>query len=165
MGEELRSFWLGSAGLGVVALLALLLTVARGAITSGATGIRATVRIALIAIVLQAGHFAEELATGFPRRFPSLLGLAPWPDRVFVPFNLIWLAIWIAALWGLTRRYRASLFPLWFLALGCVANGIVHVALTVRAGAYFPGVATAPLAGIAGILLVRRLLRVTAGRE
>lgn len=55
----------------------------------------------------------------------------------------------------------AALFPLWFLGIAGVANGVAHPALSIRTGGYFPGLVTAPLVGIAGALLIRRLLAVT----
>jgi len=60
MTEELPSVFL----LTVMAVVALWLTVSRGGVTARADAVRAAVRVTVIAIVAQAGHFAEELATG-----------------------------------------------------------------------------------------------------
>lgn len=163
MNEELRSILLGTTGLGVAGAVALLLTLARRGIEDSGTRIRGAVRIALVAVFLQAAHFSEELATGFHQRFPALLGLAPWSLRFFVSFNLFWLAIWGLSTWGLAARRRAALFPLWFLAIGCVANGVAHPSFSVRTGGYFPGLVTSPFVGVVGILLLRRLFLVTSG--
>jgi hypothetical protein len=119
----------------------------------------------LAAIILQAGHFVEESMTGFPRRFPQVIGLAPWPARFFFWFNLFWLATWVVSCWGLLARRRAALFPLWFLAIACVANGVAHPALALRTGEYFPGLFTSPVVGIAGVLLLKRLIAVTDHRQ
>jgi len=163
MNEELRSILLGTAGLSVAAVVALGLTLARGGVVADKTELRATVRLAFVAVLLQAAHFAEEWTTGFHRRFPELLGLSPWSTRFFVTFNLAWLAIWLLSLWGLSARRQAALFPLWFLGLGCVANGLAHPLFALRAGGYFPGLVTSPLVGLAGLLLLRRLFQLTGG--
>ena len=105
----------------------------------------------------QAAHFAEELVTGFPERLPALVGLAPMPLRFFVLFNLAWLAIWSLCAWGLAVRRRAALFPLWFLGVAGVANGVAHPLLSALARGYFPGLATSPVVGFLGVLLLRRL--------
>jgi hypothetical protein len=118
MTAELRSILLGTAGLSVAGVVALLLTLARGGVVASRIELRAAVRLASAVVLVQAVHFAEELATGFHRRFPELLGLSPWSLPFFVSFNLVWLAIWGLSLWGLNTRRRAALFPLWFLGLG-----------------------------------------------
>ena len=161
MTEELRSILLGTAGLSVAAVIALLLTLARGGVEADPARLRSTVRVAVGAILCQSAHFSEELATGFHQRFPELLGLAPWSLRFFVPFNLIWLALWTLSVFGLAARRRVALFPLWFLGLGCVANGTAHPLFSLRTGGYFPGLVTSPCVGIAGVLLLQRLARVT----
>ena len=161
MNEQLRSILLGTAGLSVAALIALLLTLARGGVEADPARRRRAVRVAVVAILFQSAHFAEELATGFHERFPVLLGLAPWSLWFFVPFNLIWLALWTLSVFGLAARRRAALFPLWFLGLGCVANGIAHPLFSLRTGGYFPGLVSSPLVGMAGVLLLRHLRGVT----
>jgi hypothetical protein len=165
MNGELRSVLLGTGGLGVAAVAALLLTVTRGAVGADETRLRAILRLAVVTLLLQASHFAEELATGFHRRYPELLGLAPWSLRFFVSFNLFWLAVWGLSLWGLAARRRAALFPLWFLGLGCVVNGLAHPAFALRTGGYFPGLVTSPFLGALGVLLLRRLARITEIRR
>lgn len=161
MSEELRSILTGTAGLSVAAVIALLLTLARDGVVASPVQLRAAVRIAVAAILVQTAHFAEELATGFQQRFPELLGLTPWSLRFFVTFNLIWLGAWVLSVFGLAARRRVALFPLWFLGLGCVANGIAHPLFALRTGGYFPGLVTSPVVGVAGVLLLRRLSRVT----
>jgi len=161
LSDEVRSILLGTAGLSVAGVIALVLTLGRGGVGGSETEVQATVRLAAVAILFQAVHFAEELTTEFHQRFPEVLGLAPWSLRFFVSFNLCWLAIWGLSAWGLAARQRAALFPLWFLAIACVANAVVHPVLSIRAGGYFPGLVTSPLVGVVGVLLLRRLLQVT----
>lgn len=164
MSEELRSILLGTGGLGVAAVIAVFLTVLRGGVDAGAAGLRAALRLVAFTILLQAAHFAEELATGFHRRYPELLGLAPWSLRFFVSFNLFWLAVWSLCLWGLVARWRIALFPLWFLGIGCIVNGLAHAAFAMRTGGYFPGLVTSPFLGVLGVLLLLRLALITSGK-
>jgi hypothetical protein len=157
----LRSILLGTAGLGVAALAALVLTLVRGGPSAGRAELRAAARLAALVVLVQAAHFGEELVTGFQRHFPEALGLAPWPAAFFVPFNLFWLAVWALACRRLAAGSRLALLVLWFLGLAAVANGVAHPLLAARAGGYFPGLVTAPLLGVAGLLLLRRLASVT----
>jgi Protein of unknown function with HXXEE motif len=161
MSEELRSILIGTAGLSFGGVVAGVLTVVRGRAHGSAVELQAALRLAAVALLAQAVHFVEELGTGFHQRFPELLGLAPWSNRFFVSFNLFWLAVWALSLWGLANRRRAALFPLWFLAIAGVANGVAHPLLSLRVAGYFPGLVTSPLIGLAGWLLLGRLLRVT----
>jgi hypothetical protein len=164
MTEATRSVLIGTAGLDVAAAIALGLTLARGGVRASAPRLRAAVLVAVIAALCQAAHFAEELATGFHRRFPALLGLEPWSPRFFVSLNVCWLAAWAAGALGLSVRRHAALFPLWFLGLAGIANGVAHPLLALRSGGYFPGLVTAPVVGVAGVLLFRRLLAITGDR-
>ncbi|HEU4559215.1 MAG TPA: hypothetical protein VFS20_15260 [Longimicrobium sp.] len=165
MTEALRSILLGTAGLTGAAAVALLATLARGGVQADDTRLRSAIRLALLTIVIQASHFGEEFATGFQRRFPQLLGLAPWSDGFFLVYNLAWLAIWAVSIPGLARRHHVALFPLWFLAIAGIVNGLAHPLLSLRTSGYFPGLFTSPLIGIAGLLLFRALLAITDGRR
>ena len=69
--------------------------------------------------------------------------------------------MWLIALVGALKGHLIALWPLWFLALAKVLNLIAHPILALRAGGYFPGLLTAPVVGLLGILAVRELLRVT----
>jgi len=149
--------------LGVAMVVALGLTIRRDW-RSGAD-LRSAAWLVAVTLVAQALHFGEELATGFELRFPALFGLGPMSNGFFVSFNVGWLAIWMLAGWGLARRFRPALFPLWFLAIGSAMNGIAHPLLALRAGGYFPGLVTSPLVGVAGFLLLRRLATITRPPE
>ncbi len=161
MPDQFRSILVGTAGLSIAAVAALLLTLARGEVTASDSELRSAVRLAFLTTLVQAGHFVEELATGFHRLFPELLGLSPWSLRFFVSFNLVWIAAWMLSLWGLGARRRIALFPLWFLGIAGLANGLAHPALSLRTGGYFPGLISSPAVGILGVLLLRRLGRIT----
>jgi hypothetical protein len=71
------------------------------------------------------------------------------------------MAVWMLSLAVLERHPRVALFPLWFLAIGSAANGVAHPLLAAARGGYFPGLATSPLVGVAGVLLLASLARVT----
>ena len=117
-----------------------------------------------IATALQSGHFIEEWATGFHVRFPALFGLEPMPLAVFVAFNLAWIVVWIASIPLLQQGRRPAFFAAWFLAIAAMLNGLAHPLMAVASGAYFPGLISSPLVGVAGIYLWRRLRRATVSR-
>lgn len=163
MSPALRSVLIGTAGLDVAAVLALGLTWGRGGVRGGRDTVRTALLVGGAMWLAQGLHFTEELATGFHQRFPELLGLAPWSARFFVTFNLVWLVVWALSLWGLADRRQIALFPLWFLAIAGLANGVVHPLLSLRVAGYFPGLVTSPLVGLGGLFLLARLRAVTAG--
>ena len=112
------------------------------------------------AVLVQCAHLLEEYRAGFHRALPPLFGTEPWSDRRFLVFNIVWLAIFVAAGVALTREKRIACLVALFLALGGgIGNGVAHLALVVREGGYFPGAYTAVLALLVGTLLARRLLR------
>jgi len=148
--------------LSVMAVIALWVTISRGGVAADAAPVQSAVRVAATAVAAQAGHFIEELATGFHERFPAVFGLEPLSLPLFVSFNLLWLGIWALSAWGLARRRQVALFPLWFLGIASVANGLAHPLLALNAGGYFPGLATSPPVAAVGALLLARLSRVTA---
>ena len=123
---------------------------------------RRAVWIASTTVVVQAAHFGEELFTGFQERFPLLFGLSPMSRAFFVCFNVAWLTAWSVSIWGVWKRRRAALFPLWFLSLGGIANGVAHPVLSVTVGGYFPGLITAPAVAVLGLVLFGQLLAITA---
>ena len=161
MSEELRSFLIATLGLDVLLALALLLTLTRGHVRATDERLGAASRRAWLAVVFQAGHFAEELATGFHTRFPELLGLSAFPMSIFVVFNVVWILLFAFAAAGIRCANRLALFPLWFLGLASVFNGFAHPAFSAVSGGYFPGLFSSPFVAGAGFLLVRCLLEVT----
>ena len=161
MNDELSTILPSTVVLGAIGIAALYLTLTRGWAEDSKIHIRGAVQITLLTVLFQAVHFSEELLTGFHERFPALFGLPPIPLWLFVSFNLAWLVIWSLCAWGLAARRRAALFPLWFLGMGCILNGIAHPGLSVLTGGYFPGLVTSPFVGILGIIFFRRLLLVT----
>lgn len=154
------SILFGTSGLAVAAVVSLILTCGRPALAT--TTILRVQSFATATLLLQIGHFAEELFTHFYLEFPQLIGLTSWPLTFFVSFNAAWAVIWLLAILWLPFQRRVALFPLWFLGIAAVANGVVHPVLALAAADYFPGLWTSPLVGCAGYLLVRELLTATS---
>lgn len=143
--------------LGLAALAALLLVRNRESLAERETQRHTAARALAIAIGVQSVHFAEEAATGFHQRFPTLFGLPELPFSFFVVFNLTWIGIWVASVPGLRSARPAAFFAAWFLAIAGMLNGIAHPLLAVAAGGYFPGLASSPLIGGVGAWLWLRL--------
>ncbi|HEX8644860.1 MAG TPA: HXXEE domain-containing protein [Allosphingosinicella sp.] len=138
-------------------LLAIAMTVAvrrRGSMKADRV-----VPAACLALAVQALHVAEEFATRFHVVAPELFGLQPWSDAYFIWVNMAAIAGWALAIAavasGRGHAFWAGL--LWFLALASLGNALWHPAASIALGAYFPGTITAPLLGIAGFVLARRL--------
>lgn len=161
MSDALRSELAGTAGLWVAFAVAVALTFARRGWRPDA----ALPRLAWLAIAVQTAHFSEEWITGFRMQFPAALGLAEWSAAFFVSFNAAWIVVWIAALVALRRGVRVAVLPVWFLGLGMVANGVAHPLLALAAGRYFPGLYTAPVEGIVGVVLLMKLGSATRPAE
>lgn len=164
MTAGLQSVLVGTMGLATAAIAAVILTVSRQIHLSTVRELNRVRQIVAMAVFLQCVHFAEEWSTGFQTRFPEMLGLVPWSNAFFVSFNVTWIAIWCICIAFLRNRPRILWFPVWFLAIASVANGIVHPVLSVVSGGYFPGLWTSPLVGIAGVVLLRALIRLTSQR-
>jgi uncharacterized membrane protein YhdT len=112
-------------GLSVAVIVAAVLTISREMRVSAFSELNRVRRLAAITVILQCAHFTEEWYTGFYRRFPEMLGLAPWPSAFFTLFNISWIAIWCLCAAFLRSRPRVLSFPIWFLAIASVVNGLV----------------------------------------
>lgn len=150
--------------LGAVLVIAGLLTIARSTIRLEAARGHRFLVVSLLAVLVQAAHFLEELRAGFAVQLPDSFGLPPIPETVFVVFNVMWLAIWTLAIAGVRKGLVVAAWPLWFLGLAALLNMAAHPLLALQAGAYFPGLLTSPLVGLAGIALLREMSIVTARR-
>lgn len=116
---------------------------------------RRSLPVLIIAVLVQCVHLTEEIWSGFYRAFPPVMGGEPWSERQFVVFNVVWLAVFLAAAIGIEQRWRPAYVATLFLALGGgIGNGLGHVVLAIRAEGYFPGLYTAPFALVAGIALL-----------
>lgn len=108
-------------------------------------------RLAFLALVLvQACHSVEEYAFGLYRVLPpARLASSLLSDDLATGFGMLNAGLVALGLWcslGPVRSgwpsARAWVWPWVFVEL---ANGVGHPLLALRAGGYFPGVATAPL--------------------
>jgi hypothetical protein len=165
MSASVRSELIGTAGLAVAAIAAVLLTVLRVPLAARDDERRRTTTLLCLGLVFQSLHFAEEYATRFFDRFPPVLGISPWSATFFAVFNLCWIVIWICAAFGLQAGYRSAFFPVWFFAIAAIANGLAHPLLSLRVGGYFPGLLTSPFLGVVGVLLLSRLIAETTSRR
>lgn len=121
----------------------------------------AAARVLTLTTAMQSVHFAEEWLMDFHERFPALFGQPAMPLTLFVAFNALLLAVWLAAIPGI-RRGKSPAFPAaWFLALAGMLNGVAHPLLAVIVGGYFPGLVSSPFIGAAGVWLWLTLQRAT----
>ncbi len=163
MPNGASSVLVGTSGLTLAAVAAAVLAYSRPRVA--AEHVARVRQIASIAVVAQAAHFGEEYLQQFYLRFPAQLGLAPWSEQFFVSFNVAWLVVWVFAIATLTKFPRLAAFPLWFLAIASVANGVVHPLLSLVVGGYFPGLWSSPVVGILGVVLVSALASATQARN
>jgi hypothetical protein len=169
-----RGFPLAIAGVVVTADMVMLLTMGRAVIVLAAVLLlafalslnftpaepRQVLPAYFFAIVMQLLHLSEEYRSGFYRAFPPVFGAPAWSGSAFLLFNAIWLSVFGLGAYGLIRRSQWATVIAFFLALGGgVLNGLGHAVLAVQAGAYFPGLYTAPLVFVAGSVLAFKLLR------
>lgn len=161
----LGSIFQGLIPLAVLLAIALRLAIARPIGTRDRTAWARLSQAATLAIGVQLVHFLEELSQGFHYRYPELLGIEPWPIRFFATLNITCLVVWLLSVAALSRRTRAALFPLWFLGVAGVVNAVAHPLMALAEGRYFPGLWTSPLAGIVGLLLLRRLMALTGSES
>ena len=162
MKENLRSILLGTSALTAAAVVAIFLAATRHGFKSDRRSRDKVINLLLAAISLQCLHFTEEFLTHFNERFPQRFGLPAWSNEFFVAFNLFWIAVWILAAIGVRANVRLAFFPVWFLIIGMVINGIAHPLLAIAAGGYFPGLWTSPLVGLLGLILGLNVWRFTS---
>jgi hypothetical protein len=113
-----------------------------------------------VAVLVQCAHVIEEYRAGFYRVFPPVFGAEPWSAKRFLTFNVVWLIVFLIAGFGLLRGKRGAYLIAMFLAVGGgILNGLGHIGLSVREGAYFPGAYTGVVALVVGSILAARLLR------
>jgi hypothetical protein len=62
---------------------------------------------------------------------------------------------------GIKKQIRIAFFPIWFFAIGMIGNAIWHPPLCLATRSYFPGLFTSPFAGVIGVILLSRLLKLT----
>lgn len=118
-----------------------------------------------IGILIQIGHFFEEYYTGFHKALPSIFNANSWTSNQFVIFNVVWLIIFLLAAIGTFKENKLSFLVLWFfLVIGCIGNGILHIGLSLLQQRYFPGTFTAFFLFITGVVMTREITRNFNGR-
>jgi hypothetical protein len=161
MGGETLSLLLGTAVLWVLVAVAALLAYSRTSLLRSDGLSKLILAAGWLALVAQIAHFLEELNAGIYESLPQALGLQFWPRSAFIAINLAFIASFLVALGLRGNSRRIADVPLWFLAVASCANAIIHPALAIRAGAYFPGLLTSPLVGLSGVALLFALVRST----
>ena len=161
VSDSVRSMVLGPSVLYGVALVALVLTLARRASSPESKALDRVTRTYLVGIALQCLHFIEEFVAGFQLSAPQFLGLVSWSDEFFVILNLTWIALWVVSAVGLRANLRIAFFPAWFFAVAMIGNVLWHPLLSLATGGYFPGLFTSPFVGGIGVVLFARLWTLT----
>src|SRR4051794_15882583 len=161
MSDNVRSMVFGPSVLYGVAIVALVLSIARKPMKNCSAAIDGIIGLYVVGIACQCLHFTEEFVTGFYIRAPKFLGFVAWSEEFFVTFNLIWIALWLLAAVGIKKQIRIAFFPVWFFAIGMIGNAVWHPLLCLATRSYFPGLFTSPFAGVIGVILLSRLLKLT----
>jgi len=124
----------------------------------------------LTLILAQAGHSIEEYFSRLydvlaPARFVS--GLVSNDLRIgFVVFNCLLVAFGLWCYLGPVRRgAHSALAFAWFWAVLELLNGSAHLAWAASAGAYRPGVVTAPILVVISLALAWQLRRFAADSQ
>ncbi len=165
MDESLRSILIGLTPVYVILMIAAVLTAARRSAVLSAEDSDRIIHPLLFGIAWQCVHFTEEFATGLYAKLPALMNLSPWSPSFFVGFNVAWIAIFVVSVVGIRRNVAIAYFPVWFLAVALLLNGVLHPLLSLYSRGYFPGLITSPVAGLIGLLLLRRLVSMTRSRD
>ncbi len=120
----------------------------------------------LVALGIQFLHFSEEYCTGFVTETPILLDHDPYPLDYWILFNMVAYAVFVIGALALLKKSKSfMIIPLFFVVVGVLFNGIVHVMISIFLGRYFPGLYTALIYLIIGPLLVIKLAHVSKFTE
>ncbi len=147
--------------LGLAVLVAIFLSRNRRSSTGMKTQRNVAAKALGVAVAFQSVHFIEEASMGFHQQLPALLGLQDIPFSVFVTFNLLWLAIWVASVPLLRTSHAGAFFAAWFLAIAGMINGVAHPLLAIAQRGYFPGLVSSPFVAIACVWLWLQLREAT----
>jgi hypothetical protein len=148
--------------LGTAAVVAARLAVVRPSPPERRDARRLAARALAIAAAAQALHFLEEATTGFRTQLGDVFGLPAMSLSFFVVFNVVWLLVWVASVPAVRLGNALGFFAAWFLAIAGTLNGVLHPALAVGIGGYFPGLVSSPVIAAASLWLWVRLRRATA---
>ena len=119
---------------------------------------RSLSKLYLIGILIQLTHFLEEYYTGFYKALPAIFNTDAWTGSQFIIFNIIWLIIFLLAAIGTIKNIRLSFLVMWFFVLiGGIGNGIMHIGLSLLQKEYFPGTVTAFFLFVIGIIMIQNI--------
>jgi len=115
-------------------------------------------KLYLIGILIQIAHFFEEYYMGFYKELPSIFNANSWTGSQFIIFNIVWLIIFLLAAIGSFNNIKMSFLIVWFFILiGGIGNGIMHIGLSLLRKEYFPGTVTAVFLFIIGIIMIHNI--------
>jgi hypothetical protein len=145
MSENVRSMVFGPSLLYGVAVIALVLTIARRSAKESADAIDGIIRIYLVGIAFQCLHFTD----GIRHRLLCSGAGVPWlrslAERILRHLQADVDCVVVARRGRGETRERVAYFPLCFFAVGMVGNAVWHPLLCLAIGGYFPGLFTSPL--------------------
>ena len=113
-------------------------------------------------VLVQSAHSTEEYFGRLWESFPParwVTGLVAQDlERGFLVLNvvLVTFGVW-CLVWPIRRRWPSAAWLAWGWAVLETLNGTVHLLWSLRQGGYTPGVATAPILLVLGVVLARRL--------
>ena len=115
--------------------------------------------IFMLTLANQFPHFAEEFMTGFRVKFPMLYGGIEYTESLFVLFNMISYAAFLAffVIAYHFERFFLLVPPLFFIVYGALGNAISHTWWSLSSGAYFPGLYTAQFYWLLGPLALYQI--------
>lgn len=112
----------------------------------------------LTGILIQITHFLEEFYMGFYKELPSIFNANSWTGSQFILFNIVWLSIFLLAAIGSFNNIKLSFLIVWFFILiGGIGNGIMHIGLSLLRKEYFPGTVTAIFLFAIGIIMIHNI--------
>ena len=148
--------------LGTAAVAAAGLAIVRPSPPERGGARRVAARALAIAAAAQALHFLEEATTGFRMQLGDVFGLPAMSLSFFAVFNVVWLLLWVASVPAVRRGHALGFFAAWFLAIAGMLNGVLHPAVAMGIGGYFPGLVSSPVIAVASVWLWIRLRQATA---
>ena len=95
---------------------------------------------------------------GFYKELPAIFNTNSWTGRQFIIFNIVWLIIFLFAAIGSFNNIKMSFLIVWFFILiGGIGNGIMHIGLSLLRKEYFPGTVTAVFLLAIGIIMLQNI--------
>jgi len=95
---------------------------------------------------------------GFYKELPSIFNANSWTGSQFIIFNIVWLIIFLLAAIGSFKKFKLSFLIVWFFVLiGGIGNGIMHIGLSLLRKEYFPGSVTSVFLFAIGIIMIQNI--------